>query len=114
MVFAKGMAHLIVCMCLSMSMQRAMVVGRMLVVGVVLWRSNIWIACGLHSAWNFILYVIMGLNLSGSESVSKGVVLFSVQDTSILNGADYGIEASVITTVVLGMLLFVMVKGWNI
>lgn len=80
---------------------------------LVLWRSNIWIACGLHSAWNFILYVIMGLSLSGSESVSKGVVLFSVKDTSILNGADYGIEASVITTVVLGMLLFVMVKGWK-
>ncbi len=80
---------------------------------LVLWRSNIWIACGLHSAWNFILYVIMGLSLSGSESVSKGVVLFSVKDASILNGAEYGIEASVITTVVLGMLLFVMVKGWK-
>ena len=63
--------------------------------------------------WNFILYVIMGLCLSGSESVSKGIVLFSVKDASILNGAEYGIEASVITTVVLGMLLFVMVKGWK-
>ena len=80
---------------------------------LVLWRSNIWIACGLHSAWNFILYVIMGLSLSGSESVSKGVVLFSVKDASILNGAEYGIEASVITTVVLGMLLFAMIKGWK-
>ncbi len=80
---------------------------------LVLWRSNIWVACGLHSAWNFILYVIMGLSLSGSESVSKGVVLFSVKDVSILNGAEYGIEASVITTVVLGMLLFAMVKGWK-
>lgn len=80
---------------------------------LVLRRSNIWIACGLHSAWNFILYVIMGLSLSGSESVSNGVVLFSVKDASILNGAEYGIEASVITTVVLGMLLFVMVKGWK-
>lgn len=79
----------------------------------VLYRHNIWIACGLHSAWNFILYVIMGLSLSGSESVSKGVVLFSVKDTSILNGADYGIEASVITTVVLGIALFIMVKGWK-
>ncbi len=80
---------------------------------LVLWRSNIWVACGLHSAWNFILYVIMGLSLSGSESVSKGVVLFSVKDASILNGAEYGIEASVITTVVLGMLLFAMIKGWK-
>ena len=57
--------------------------------------------------------MIMGLNLSGSESVSKGVILFSVKDAGILNGAEYGIEASVITTIVLGMLLFVMVKGWK-
>uniref|UniRef100_UPI004055DD67 CPBP family intramembrane glutamic endopeptidase n=1 Tax=Agathobacter sp. TaxID=2021311 RepID=UPI004055DD67 len=80
---------------------------------IVLWRSNIWIACGLHSVWNFILYVIMGLSLSGSESISKGVILFSVKDASILNGAEYGIEASVITTVVLGMLLLAMVKRWK-
>lgn len=80
---------------------------------LVLWRSNIWIACGLHSVWNFILYVIMGLSLSGSESITKGVILFSVKDASILNGAEYGIEASIITTVVLGMLLFVMSKRWK-
>lgn len=76
---------------------------------LVLQRSDIWIACGLHSVWNFILYVIMGLSLSGSESVSKGVILFSVKDASVLSGAEYGIEASFITTIVLGMFLFVTV-----
>lgn len=80
---------------------------------LVLRRTNIWIACGLHSIWNFILYSVMGLSLSGSESVSKGVVLFRVEDASIFNGAEYGIEASVITTVVLGMLLFIIVRGWK-
>lgn len=61
------------------------------------------------SDWN----VIMGLSLSGSESISKGVILFNVKDVSILNGAEYGMEASVITTAVLGMLLFAMVKRWK-
>ena len=78
---------------------------------LVLRKSNIWIACGLHSAWNFILYVIMGLSLSGSERDSNGVVLFIVKDLNIFNGAHYGIEASVITTVVLGTFLFVIMKG---
>lgn len=78
---------------------------------IVLWRSNIWIVCGLHSAWNFILYVIMGLSLSGSESTSNGVVSFLIKDASILNGGKYGIEASVITTIVLGIVLFVTIKG---
>lgn len=80
---------------------------------LVLWRSGIWIACGLHSAWNFILYVIMGLALSGSESVSKGVILFSVKDVSLLNGAEYGIEASILTTVVLGALGHVILNRWR-
>lgn len=71
-------------------------------------RRSIWIACGLHSAWNFILSVIMGLSLSGSESAAKGMILFSVKDGNILNGAEYGIEASVITTAVLGVLLLAM------
>lgn len=79
----------------------------------VLWRSNIWIACGLHSVWNFILYAIMGLSLSGSESGTKGVIRFEVKEASILNGAEYGIEASVITTVVLAALALIMVKRWK-
>ncbi len=78
--------------------------------GLVLWRSNIWIACGLHSVWNFILSVVMGLTVSGNESISKGIILFRINNASLLNGADYGIEASLITTVVLGILAFLMMK----
>ena len=77
---------------------------------LVLWRANIWIVCGLHSVWNFVLYWILGLSLSGSESVSKGIILFQVTDTNILNGAEYGIEASIITTIVLGILVFILIK----
>lgn len=80
---------------------------------LVLLRSNIWIACGLHSIWNFVLYGIMGLSLSGSESKLDGLMLFCVEETNILNGAEYGIEASIITTLVLGALLFVLDKSWK-
>lgn len=80
---------------------------------LVLWRGNIWIACGLHSIWNFILYSVMGLSLSGSESVSKGVILFKLEKANIFNGAEYGIEASVITIIVLSILLCVVLKKWK-
>jgi len=76
-------------------------------------RTNIWIACGLHSIWNFILNTIMGLSVSGNTSVSEGVALFSVKETNILNGAEYGIEASIITTIVLGMFLFAIIRIWK-
>lgn len=78
-----------------------------------MWRSNIWIACGLHSIWNFILNTIMGLSVSGNESVSKGAALFGVKETNILNGAEYGIESSIITTIVLVMSLLVMIQIWK-
>lgn len=80
---------------------------------LVLLCSNIWIACGLHSVWNFVLYGIMGLSVSGSESKLDGLMLFCVEETNILNGAEYGIEASIITTLVLGVLLFVLDKSWK-
>jgi len=80
---------------------------------LVMWRSSIWISCGLHSIWNFTLYWIMGLLLSGNEGISKGIMLFNVKETNILNGAEYGIEASIITTIVLGVSLYVMIKIWK-
>lgn len=80
---------------------------------LVLKSANIWTACGLHSVWNFVLYVIMGLSLSGSESTSKGVILFRIEGANILNGAQYGIEASIITTTVLGMLFLIMIIRWK-
>lgn len=80
---------------------------------LVLRRSGLWIACGLHSAWNFILYVITGLSLSGVENISKGILLFRVKDAGLLNGAAYGIEAGLITTAVLGILATLILKGWK-
>lgn len=80
---------------------------------LVLLRSNIWIACGLHSTWNFILYGIMGLTLSGSEINSDGMIKFEANSANILNGGTYGIEASIITTAILGIAVIILVKRWQ-
>ena len=63
--------------------------------------KSIWAACGLHSFWNAILYSVLGLNLSGKDE--KVASIFNMQSVgkSIWNGGEYGIEASIITTVVL-------------
>lgn len=62
--------------------------------------NSIWIACGLHSFWNAILYCVLGLNLSGN---GKTTAIFNMQSVgkNICNGGEYGIEASAITTIVL-------------
>ena len=75
--------------------------------------KSIWAACGLHSAWNSILYSILGLNLSGKDERVTAVFDMSSSGSNILNGADYGIEASIITTVVLAVaagILIVLLK----
>lgn len=62
---------------------------------------NIWIACGMHSFWNFALFNIFGLNLSGSSKKPISIFDFSTSSENILNGGSYGIESSIITTAVL-------------
>lgn len=64
-------------------------------------EKNIWIACGMHSFWNFCLFNICGLNLSGSSKRPTAILDISINSKNILNGGEYGIEASVITTAVL-------------
>lgn len=71
-------------------------------------RSGIWAACGLHSVWNFVLYWVMGLTLSGNSSSFQGILLFREKNADLWNGAEYGIEAGFLTTVVLGITLLVL------
>ena len=65
--------------------------------------NSIWAACGLHSAWNFILFSVMGLNLSGNDTGTAAVFDFRSVSENICNGGEYGIEASIITAVVLAV-----------
>ena len=69
---------------------------------------SIWAACGLHAMWNYILYSILGLNLSGNDETVAAVFDMQSVGSNILNGGDYGIEASVITTAVLAAGLVVL------
>ena len=55
----------------------------------------------------------MGLSVSGSEIKSDSVIRLCVEKSNIFNGGEYGIEASIITTVVLGLFVFVLIKVWK-
>lgn len=63
--------------------------------------KSIWAACGLHSFWNAILYSVLGLNLSGNDEAVTAIFKMQSVGKNVWNGGKYGIEASVITTVVL-------------
>lgn len=73
--------------------------------------KNIWAACGLHSFWNAILYCILGLNLSGNDETVTAIFNMQSVGENIWNGGVYGIEASLITTVVLAFAaIMIMVR----
>ena len=65
--------------------------------------KSIWAACGLHSFWNAILYSVLGLNLSGNDETVTAIFNMQSVGKNIWNGGEYGIEASIITTVVLAV-----------
>lgn len=73
-------------------------------------RANIYIVCGLHCVWNFLLNGVMGLSVSGSNSNPNAPMSFTVNAETIISGGAYGLEASIITTVVLGIATIILVK----
>lgn len=70
--------------------------------------KSIWAACGFHAIWNFILYNIFGMNLSGNDEMTAAVFDMRSVGSSILNGGIYGIEASVVTAIVLAVTVVIM------
>ena len=68
---------------------------------IMLYFDSIWAACGLHAFWNAFLSCVVGLNVSGVESGENTLLTFTSAGESVLNGGEYGIEASVVTTAVL-------------
>lgn len=80
---------------------------------LTLYYKSIWAACGFHSIWNFILYNIFGMNLSGNGEIKAAVFDMRLVGNNILNGGIYGIEASVVTAIVLAVtviILFVIIN----
>lgn len=72
--------------------------------------SNIYIVCGLHSVWNFVLGGAMGLSVSGSNTNENSFLNFNVNAENILSGGAYGLEASIVTAVLLGIVTIILVK----
>lgn len=71
-------------------------------------NKNIWISCAIHSFWNFFLFNIVGLNLSGTDK-QPAVFSFTLNESNIINGGSYGIEASIITTFVLTAFVILLI-----
>ena len=70
---------------------------------ITLKNKNIYGAIGFHFIWNFALFSIIGLNLSGLE-ITNSIFQMEVVN-KFLTGYSYGIESSFITTIILIIIL---------
>ena len=71
--------------------------------------KNIYACSGFHSIWNFVLFGIIGLNLSGT--INNFSLLSFNANKNFLMGGSYGIEASFVTTVILSILIIILSKN---
>ncbi len=80
---------------------------------IVLWRGNIWISCGLHASWNYVLNIILGLTVSGNDAKMEGLFLIRVNRLNIINGSEYGFEAGIATTTITIIMICVVLYLWK-
>ncbi len=79
---------------------------------ITLKNNNIYGATGFHFVWNFALFNIIGLNLSGLEITNS---IFNMEAVNkFLTGYSYGIESSIISTIVLIIVLLYAKKNISI
>lgn len=72
-------------------------------------RGNIWGICAIHSIWNFVQGNVFGLSVSGNAKTASIFKTTVISDVSNLTGGDFGIEASLITTLVLFLAIGVVI-----
>lgn len=68
--------------------------------------DNMWLTGAAHSAWNFALAVVYGVNVSGNKFITN-ILSADPTGSALINGGDFGVEASLVTTL-LGIVAIVL------
>lgn len=63
-------------------------------------RGNIWGISAFHTIWNAVQGNFYGMKVSGNDNGSSIFTTTSIQGKELLNGGDFGLEGSIIVTVI--------------
>ena len=61
--------------------------------------NNLWMPISIHFIWNFLLGPVFGLAVSG-QNLANNWKLFTLEGPSLLTGGSFGIEGSLIVTII--------------
>lgn len=77
--------------------------------------NNLWLACGIHSAWNFAQGNIFGFEVSGIDTSVGSLIDLNLKGNTLITGGAFGPEAGLAATFVLilsiGIILYLDKKG---
>ena len=63
---------------------------------------SLWWVIGTHAAWNFVQSIILGIPVSGN--FNEGLIVSQANGPDILSGGSYGLEASIVTFILISSL----------
>ena len=69
---------------------------------IIYYFDSIWLACAIHSAWNYSQNIILGLPNSGQAATKSVFEVVSSQNNFFYN-TTFGIEGSVLTVIILAI-----------
>lgn len=72
--------------------------------------DNIYTSAGAHSMWNFMQANIVGINVSGIISSENTIFMSSPTGSTLISGGAFGIEASILVTLVGIVSLLILCK----
>lgn len=85
-----------------------LVMYALLVSLIALEQGSLWVVCGIHAGWNYFQGNVFGLPVSGeTEATSLFAIGPAKGSSDIWTGGDFGLEASLVGTLVLGVALLV-------
>lgn len=73
-------------------------------------KDSIYMAAATHSFWNMAMANIYGITVSGNSPTEVTLFNTSLKGNDLLTGGGFGLEASIITSLVLGILLIYLIR----
>ena len=77
-----------------------LVLAGILLGAVYIFTRNLWFSISLHLFWNFIQGPILGYEVSGTSG-SGNLLKLSLSDNTLMNGGNFGFEASLPCTILM-------------
>ena len=72
--------------------------------------DSLYVVGAAHSFWNMTMANIYGIPVSGNKSVGVTFFTTSLKGPDLISGGGFGIEGSIITTIVLAFLIIILIR----